>query len=83
MITELHVDIIGWSGAILVLVAYAMVSSAKLTGDDLRYQILNLFGSIFLLINAFYHHALPSSVVNVIWIMIAIYMLVRIMKRNK
>lgn len=72
---QLVIDIIGWTGAVLVLYAYFMVSTKKLSGDSLHFQAANVSGAFCLIINTYYHHAYPSAVVNVIWIGIAFYSL--------
>ncbi len=66
-------DAIGWTGAALLLVAYAMVSSKKLEVDSTVYQLLNIIGSVFLVANTIFYRAYPSSFVNVIWAWIAIF----------
>ena len=66
-------DAIGWTGAALLLVAYAMVSSKKLEVDSTAYQLLNIIGSVFLVANTIFYRAYPSSFVNVIWAGIAIF----------
>lgn len=80
------IDVLGWVGAITVLVAYALVSTRKLTGDAIPYQLLNLTGAGLLLLNSFYYGALPSVGVNVVWISIAVLAtlkgLTRIRSRN-
>jgi hypothetical protein len=68
---ELVIDIIGWSGAMLVLVAYALLSARRLEGHSVSYQLMNIQGSVCLLANAAYHRALPSAFVNLIWVFIA------------
>ncbi len=71
------IDLIGWIGAIVLLVAYALVSTRKTEGDSVVYQSLNVVGSAFLMGNAFFYGAYPSSAVNVIWIGIALFTLAR------
>ncbi len=66
-------DAIGWTGAALLLVAYAMVSSKKLEVDSTAYQLLNIIGSVFLVANTIFYGSYPSSFVNVIWAGIAIF----------
>jgi hypothetical protein len=66
-------DAIGWTGAILLLVAYAMVSYKKFEVDSTAYQLLNIVGSVFLVANTIFYRAYPSSFVNVIWAGIAIF----------
>jgi len=75
---SLWVDVIGWIGAAAVLLAYALVSNNKVGGDSRLYQLLNLAGGAFLLVNTVYFGAFPSAFVNVVWIGIAIFALVRI-----
>jgi hypothetical protein len=71
------IDTLGWIGAITVLLAYALVSLGKLTGDAIPYQLLNLTGAGLLLLNSFYYGALPSVGVNVVWISIAVLAIVK------
>jgi hypothetical protein len=75
--TQLLVDFAGWAGAIVLLLAYGMVSFKKLAPDSRWYQLLNAFGSACLIVNTVYHHAYPSAAVNVVWIMIALAAQVR------
>lgn len=69
---NLLVDVIGWLGAAALLAAYGLVSAKRLEGNSVRYQVLNLLGGGFLIINSFYYGAYPSVGVNVVWIAIAI-----------
>jgi len=74
---KITVDLIGWLGAGLLLLAYAMVSFKKLRVDGGGYQLLNALGSCCLIINTAYYRAYPSSFVNLIWILIATVALIR------
>ncbi len=74
---ELTIDILGWCGALFVLLAYALVSTRRVAGDSLRYQSLNIAGASLLLANTAYAGAYPSSFVNMVWIGIAIFALYR------
>jgi hypothetical protein len=69
---QLLADALGWVGAVALLLAYALVSFRKLSVQAKTYQALNIFGSFLLIINTAYHHAYPSTAVNVIWILIAV-----------
>ena len=80
---NLIIDILGWSGVVTLLIAYGMVSTKKLEGDSLIYQLLNLAGSVLLIINSFYNGAYPSVGVNVAWIGIAIFALTRKKRNNE
>ncbi len=71
------VDLLGWAGAIVLLSAYALVSVKRLEGNSTQYQVLNLVGGALLIVNTFYYGAYPSTLVNLVWIGIAIATLVR------
>jgi hypothetical protein len=71
------VDILGWIGAVEVLAAYLLVSLNKVGGKSVIFQLLNLTGAVFLIINTVALKAYPSAFVNIIWSGIAIYFLIR------
>lgn len=71
-------DVIGWSGAVLVLCAYFLVSTRRLLGDSPLFQWLNLAGGVGLFANTVFYRAYPSSLVNVAWIIIAGLALMRL-----
>jgi len=73
-------DTLGWIGAFLLLLAYALVSFKKLAADSLVYQGLNVAASVLLAINTIYHRAFPSSFVNIVWTFIAIFAILMIVK---
>jgi hypothetical protein len=71
------IDIIGWIGSAMVVLAYAMNMYKKLAADSTMYYLLNIVGSACLILNTFFHHAIPSAVVNIIWVLIAMVALFR------
>ena len=81
MTLRLVIDIIGWIGAAALLAAYALVSAKRLDGDSMMFQILNLIGAVFLIINSSYYGAFPSAFVNVVWIGIAIVTIIHVKKK--
>jgi hypothetical protein len=74
---KLAVEIIGWVGAALILVAYGLLSSGRRTGRSRLYQGMNIVGAVGFVINSGLNHAFPSAALNVIWIGIGVYALVR------
>ncbi len=65
------IDLLGWIGSIMVVLAYALNIYKKLSSDTILYYLLNIIGSTLLIVNTIYHHAIPSAFVNVIWVLIA------------
>lgn len=74
------IEIIGWIGAVLIVGAYFFNINGKLKSSSAVYIISNLLGGIFFTINTLVHHAYPSMIVNIIWVIIAIAAL---LKRDK
>ena len=75
------VEIVGWGGAVLILFAYLLLSAGKLTGRSLVYQAMNVLGAAGFVVNGWWHGALPSASLNVVWLMIGAYALWRMKKK--
>jgi hypothetical protein len=73
------IDIAGWSGTVLVLGSYALISSGRLQPRSVLYQGMNLVGAVGLAINSGWNGAWPSAGLNVVWLGIAIVA----MRRNR
>ncbi len=80
---ELAVEVAGWTGAALILGAYALLSAGKLTGRSLTYQLMNVVGAAGFVINGWWHGALPSAALNVLWLLIGAFASWRILKRRE
>ena len=74
---SLFVAVAGWAGAVLVLVAYVLLSMRRIDGHSTTYHVMNLLGALGIAANSGWNGAIPSAVLNVIWIGIAIYALSR------
>jgi len=74
-------DVLGWVGAFLLLLAYALVSFRKLEPDSAAYQWMNIIASILLLVNTMYYGAYPSSFVNAAWAVIAFVAILSMYRR--
>jgi hypothetical protein len=64
---ELLLGVVGWAGAGMLVVGYAMVSTSRMSGDSAAYQLINLAGAIALMANSAYNDAWPSAWLNLIW----------------
>ena len=80
---EWLIDTIGWIGSIEVVVAYGLVSYNKIEAESLGYQILNLTGGLFLIINTYYYAAYPSTFINVVWLFIALFAIIKMFRKPK
>jgi len=66
------IEILGWVGSVMVILAYALNIYKRLDSDSVLYYFLNITGSSLLIINTLYHRAIPSMMVNCVWVLIAI-----------
>lgn len=80
---EIAVEVVGWAGAVLILLAYLLLSAGKLTGQSIVYQAMNVVGAAGFTINGWWHGAIPSAALNVIWMLIGAVALWRIFDRRK
>lgn len=71
------INILGWLGSLLLIVAYYQNSKNKLSAQSSSYQLLNIIGSLFLIVNTIFYGAYPSSAANVIWVFIGIHHLIK------
>jgi hypothetical protein len=79
---QIVVEIAGWAGALLILFAYLLLSMGKLTGQSLTYQVMNIVGAAGFVINGWWHGALPSAALNVLWLLIGAIASWRILKKR-
>ncbi|KKW92458.1 MULTISPECIES: CBU_0592 family membrane protein [Sphingobium] len=77
------VEIAGWLGAILVLGAYMLVSSGRVSGKSALFQGMNALGSALFILNTWWHGAIPSMVLNIVWLGIGIAALARIVRLGR
>jgi hypothetical protein len=80
---ETAVEVAGWVGALLILAGYLLVSSGKLSGQSLLFQAMNVVGAVGFIINSWWHNAIPSAALNVLWLLIGIVTSVRILGRRE
>jgi hypothetical protein len=75
--TVVLVNVAGWVGMVLLLGAFALVTRGSLEGTSRVYQLMNLVGAALLILNSGYYRAWPSAVLNVVWVGIGVFGLVR------
>ncbi|HVY67762.1 MAG TPA: hypothetical protein VHA30_02625 [Patescibacteria group bacterium] len=62
----------GWYGLMAILAAYALASFGVLGARSLAYQLLNLTGSLGLIIETYAKKDYQPLVLNVLWVIIAL-----------
>lgn len=64
--------LIGITGMLLILLAFFMNQANKWNNDDLIYDVVNLIGSIFLIIYAIPPLSWPFIVLNGVWAVVSV-----------
>jgi len=80
---DVWMEVAGWAGSAMVVLAYAMLSMNKWKSSDVIYQMMNLAGSTLLIIFTLYKRAFPPATVNTIWAVIALFSVIQIVTNRK
>lgn len=75
-------ELIGWLGAGLLLLGFALNIFQKIKADSNIYLLLNLIGSTLLLYNAYMNGAFPFVAVNFVWVVFSSVKLIQIAKKG-
>ncbi|OIO19715.1 MAG: hypothetical protein AUJ23_01555 [Candidatus Magasanikbacteria bacterium CG1_02_32_51] len=64
--------IVGWYGAIVILLAFMFINFDIIAVDTILYQLMNITGALALIYYSASKKDYPTSVLNVFWAFIAI-----------
>lgn len=71
------INILGWTGSVLYLVAYALVSIKKTEGDSVLYQGMNIVAGVMLVIYTLSLGAYATTGLNAVWVAVGLFTLGR------
>jgi hypothetical protein len=74
---KIAIEIVGWAAAVLMLLAYWLLTSGRVRSLSPVYQWLNVLAGAGLIINSGWNGAYPSAALNLIWMSIGLYGLFR------
>jgi hypothetical protein len=77
MPVNILINILGWTGSILYLAAYALVSLKKTAGDALLYPGINIIAGLLLVIYTYSLGAYATTGLNAVWVAIGVFTLGR------
>jgi hypothetical protein len=75
-------DFIGLVGVFLIIFAYLSTQTGRMSSDQLSYPVINLCGSILVMISLLKSWNFPSFVIELAWIIISIMGIVRCMRNR-
>lgn len=76
------INVIGWLGMMLLIGAYFLVTMSRIRPTGAVFQVMNLFGGGFLMINSAWYGAWPSAALNLVWVVIGTVGLTRAFVRR-
>lgn len=75
--------LLGFVGMLMIVIAYFNNQIGKMSAQSLRYSVLNLVGSILLLISLLKHFNLGSFMIEIFWVGISIMGVIKYYKKTK
>ncbi|OGH85288.1 MAG: hypothetical protein A2493_01560 [Candidatus Magasanikbacteria bacterium RIFOXYC12_FULL_33_11] len=69
---------IGWYGAIIILLAYILISFDLMSPNSFLYQLMNVTGAIGLVYYSTLKKDFPTSVLNVFWAFVALVAMIKL-----
>ncbi len=77
-------DILGIGGVAIILIAYLLLQTEKLSAQDWRFSAANAVGAILILISLIFSFNLASFIIEIAWLVISIFGLFKAFSsRNK
>jgi hypothetical protein len=70
---KLAVEVVGWTAAAMMLSAYVLLTTGRLSSRSNVYQWLNVLSGAGFMVNSGWNGAYPSAFINVMWMAIGLY----------
>ena len=74
---KILIEVIGWTAATMMLSAYVLLTTGRLSSYSGMYQWLNVLSGAGFIVNSGWNGAYPSAFLNLIWMAIGIYGVLR------
>lgn len=74
---EIIINILGWVGSAALLLGYGLNSYQKIESKSITFLMLNITGGIFLIVYTAYFQAYANTMLNIVWVIIAVPALVK------
>ena len=67
------IELVGWIAAALMLSAYVLLTTGKLSAHSRTYHWLNVLAGLGIIVNSGWNGAFPSVFINIVWVAIGLY----------
>jgi hypothetical protein len=74
---KIIIEVVGWTAAAMMLSAYLLLTSGRISASSAIYQWFNVLSGAGFIVNSGWNGAYPSAFLNVIWMSIGIYGVLR------
>ncbi len=75
-------DLLGIAGVSIILITYFLLQIGKIKLEQVLYSFLNLIGSLLIFISLLFSWNLASFIIEVAWIFISLYGIIKSLKRR-
>lgn len=78
---SLYSNPIGIVGVVMVLAAYLLLQTYRISAHGVAYTLTNLIGSVLILVSLYYHLNIASLVIEIAWLLISLYGLINALRK--
>lgn len=82
-VTYAWYDFAGNVGVGLMIIGYLLLQAEKISSRDLSYSVMNGAGALLVVVSLLYRFNLSAFLVEVFWLLISIYGLIRFATRSR
>lgn len=75
------IEIFGWYGTVVIVLAYILVSFSFLSANSIWYQLLNGTGAVGIVVVSLYKKAYQPGILNIVWTLIAVLAIFNILRK--
>jgi hypothetical protein len=76
-------NFLGIIGVILMLAAYMLIQTNRMSSASMSYSLLNAIGSFLVLVSLFFYWNLPAGIIESAWLILSLYGLAKALMRHK
>lgn len=75
---DIIIEVIGWLGALMILVGFALNGFEILQSQSYAYQLLNLVGALGVVVTSLHRKVHQTALLNGFWAVIAVFALINV-----
>lgn len=76
-------NIVGLLGVFLILIAYFLIQTGRITSEQMAFPLLNLIGAVLHLYSLVYAWNVASFFIEVFWVGISLYGVIKILIKRR